>query len=829
MAARKSVTTQVDLTRMQKSKGHHDNDKGGQIQNRARDGLTSGDIQQLREKYGYNELPEREKNPIIVFLSYFWGPIPWMIEIAVILSAVVKDWTDFAIILILLFMNAAVGFWEEHQAGNAIKALKSHLAVQARVKRDGTWTRLPARELIPNDLIRVRIGDIVPADSQLIDDNVMQVDQSALTGESLPVEKKSSDVIYSGSVIKQGESDAIVTATGEKTYFGKTARLVESAHSVSHFQKAILRIGNFLIVIALALVTLILIVGIIRGEHLLTTLQFALILTVAAIPAAMPAVLSVTMAVGARKLAKKDAIVRRLASIEELAGVNVLCSDKTGTITKNQLSISEPFCTKETTAEEIIVFATLASREEDQDSIDLAIIKAIRNRSLLEDYKVITFTPFDPVHKRTEAEIQDKSGTRFKVSKGAPQVILSMSSNERQVGGEAEKAISDFASRGYRSLGVARTDEDGNWRFLGIIPLYDPPREDSRETIDHAKNLGIRVKMVTGDQLAIAREIARQVGLGTDIRDAGVFDESRNEAGTDLRKIICQSDGFSQVYPEHKFEIVDALQKAGQIVAMTGDGVNDAPALKKADAGIAVSGATDAARAAASIVLLSPGLSVIIDAFRISRKIFHRMTSYALYRIAETIRVLLFMTISILLYHFYPVTAAMIVLLALLNDGPILTMAYDRALPSPRPVKWKMKELLGISSMIGIFGVIASFLLLIIGKSVAHLSAGMIQTLVFLKLAVAGHLTIFITRTRGPFWSFAPSPALLWSAVGTKMLATMAAVYGVFMPAIGWKWAVLVWVYAGFWMVINDYVKRVGYAIIDRIKYPVHVTSGNNK
>ncbi len=827
MTGPRNISTQSDLNNLTDSENHNLNEQNSEMPAGSRDGLSSAKAEALHEKYGYNELPEKDKNSIILFLSYFWGPIPWMIEVAAALSAIVKDWTDFVIILILLFMNAAVGFWEEHQAGNAIKALKSHLAVQTRVKRDNVWKKIRARELVPGDLIRVRIGDIVPADSQLIDDTILQVDQSALTGESLPVEVKDNGAIYSGSVIKQGESDAAVTAIGDKTYFGKTARLVERAHSVSHFQQAILRIGDFLIVTALVLVSLIFVVGIIRGESLITTLQFALILTVAAIPAAMPAVLSVTMAVGARKLAKKDAIVRRLASIEELAGVDVLCSDKTGTITKNELSISEPFCVNGISADEVIMNGALASREEDQDSIDLAIINAVEDKSRFESFNTIKFTPFDPVHKRTQAEIEDKSGNRYKVTKGAPQVILSMSANAPEINDDAEKTINDFASRGYRSLGVARTDEKGDWRFIGIIPLYDPPRDDSRETIDKAENLGIKIKMVTGDQLAIAKEIARQVGLGTDIRNADIFENSKDKADKNILATIGQSDGFSQVYPEHKFKIVEALQDSKHIVGMTGDGVNDAPALKKADAGIAVSGATDAARAAADIVLLSPGLSVIIDAIQISRKIFHRMTGYAIYRIAETIRVLLFMALSILLYHFYPVTAAMIVLLALLNDGPILTMAYDRALASSKPVSWKMKEIIGIAGMLGVIGVVATFVLFAFSKSVFHLNNNMIQTLIFLKLAVAGHLTIFITRVRGPFWSLAPSGALFWSAVVTKILATLAAVYGIFMPAIGWKWALLVWGYAGMWLIVNDYLKRAGYSLFDRADQHANLRLGN--
>jgi H+-transporting ATPase len=771
-------------------------------------GLTEAEAKQRLEKFGYNELPEKRVNPFLKLLTYFNGPIPWMIEAAAILSALVKHWPDFFIILVLLIVNAVVGFWEEYQAGNAIAALKAKLALQARVKRDGQWTDVPARELVPGDVIRVQLGDIVPADANLIDGDPVEVDQSALTGESLPVTHKTGDLIYSGSIIRQGEIDAEVTATGAKTYFGKTAQLVAEAHTVSHFQKAVLKIGDYLIALAVVLVVLILAVALFRGDKMTETLQFALVLTVAAIPVAMPTVLSVTMAVGARMLAAKQAIVSRLASIEELAGMDVLCSDKTGTLTQNKLTLGEPFCATGVSAEEVILTGALASREENKDTIDLAVLGGVKDKKQLEAYRVTHFQPFDPVHKRTEASVTGPEGQAFKVTKGAPQVILALASNT-----DAQQKIDEFAKRGFRSLGVARTDAQGQWQFLGILPLFDPPREDSKSTIEMARQMGVRVKMVTGDQLAIGREIAGQLGLGTDLVDASVFDETKHHEGAPLAAAIEQADGFAQVFPEHKFHIVTVLQRHNHIVGMTGDGVNDAPALKKADCGIAVSGATDAAEAAAAMVLLTPGLSVIIDALKESRKIFQRMTSYAIYRIAETIRVLLFMTLSILVFNFYPVTAVMIVLLALLNDGAILSIAYDRVHYSNKPEAWNMREVLSIATALGIAGVLASFGLFYIGERIYHLDRTTIQTLIYLKLSVAGHLTIFLTRTRGPFWSSRPAKVLLLAVVGTQIVATLIAVYGWFMPAIGWGWAAAVWGYAIAWWLVNDRVKLAAYRL----------------
>jgi H+-transporting ATPase len=785
-------------------------------------GLTQAEAQARLAQHGYNELPERRVNPLLKLLTYFNGPIPWMIEAAALLSALVRHWPDFVIILVLLVANAVVGFWEEYQAGNAIAALKARLALQARVKRDGRWTIVPARELVPDDVIRVRLGDIVPADATLMDGDPVEVDQSALTGESLPVTHQAGELLYSGSIIRQGESDATVTATGPHTYFGRTAQLVAEAHTVSHFQRAVLKIGDYLIALAVVLVALILIVALFRGDPMATTLQFALVLTVAAIPVAMPTVLSVTMAVGARLLAAKQAIVSRLASIEELAGMDVLCSDKTGTLTQNRLTLGEPYCVTGVTTDQLILAGALASRAENQDTIDLAVLSGVKDPHGLEAYRVGHFQPFDPVHKRTEATVTGSDGRTFRVTKGAPQVIMALVPDAAALQEGIEGAIEGFARRGFRSLGVARADGDAPWRFLGVLPLFDPPREDSKETIATARAMGVGVKMVTGDQAAIGREIAGQLGLGTNLVDAAVFGDAKHHEGGQLDDAIEKADGFAQVFPEHKFHIVEVLQRHGHIVGMTGDGVNDAPALRKADCGIAVAGATDAARAAAAMVLLTPGLSVIIDALKESRKIFQRMTSYAIYRIAETIRVLLFMTLSILVFNFYPVTAVMIVLLALLNDGAILSIAYDRVRYSGQPEAWNMRDVLGIASALGVAGVLASFGLFYVGERVFHLDRSVIQTLIYLKLSVAGHLTIFLTRTRGPFWSSRPAAVLLLAVLGTQIVATLIAVYGLFMPAIGWRWAGVVWAYAVAWWLVNDRVKLAAYRLLEGGRSALH-------
>ena len=779
------------------------------------DGLTQAEAEKRLTQYGPNEIEEKKANQLLKLLTYFWGPIPWMIEAAVILSGVLRHWPDFFIILVLLLANAAIGFWEEHQAGKAIDALKAELAIKARVKRDGKWITPAARELVPGDVIRLRLGDIVPADARLLEGDPLEVDQSALTGESLPAERKPGEAVFSASIIRQGEIGALVYATGAHTYFGKTAQLVQDVQTVSHFQRAVLKIGTYLIILAAALVTVITVVSILRGNAVLTTLQFALVLTVAAIPVAMPTVLSVTMAVGARLLATKKAIVSRLVAIEELAGVDVLCSDKTGTLTQNKLTLGDPFSVGKLPAEQVILDAALASRADNADAIDLAVLGGLTDKQAIQGYEVVHFQPFDAVHKRTEATVKGADGKTFKVTKGAPQVILELSANAGKVKADVDKAVNEFAARGFRSLGVARAEGEGVWRFLGVLPLFDPPRKDAKATIATARQMGVQIKMVTGDALAIAKETAKKLGMGTDILDAAGLGHAKRAETTATAESIEEADGFAQVFPEHKFHIVDVLQKRGHIVGMTGDGVNDAPALKKADCGIAVSDATDAARAAASIVLTAPGLSVIIDAIKESRKIFQRMNSYAMYRIAETLRVLLFMTLAILVVNFYPLTAVMIVILALLNDGAILSIAYDNVRYKDEPEAWNMRLVLGIATVLGVVGPVAAFGLFYLGDRVFHLGHPQLQTLMYLMLSVAGHLTIFLTRTRGAFWSIRPARILLIAVLGTQTLATLIAVYGLFMTPLGWGWALFVWGYALAWFLVSDRVKLVAYRILD--------------
>ncbi|MBN1914640.1 MAG: plasma-membrane proton-efflux P-type ATPase [Parachlamydiales bacterium] len=777
------------------------------------DGLSTSTVQERQKKCGLNIIREKKSSLWLKILHYFWGPIPWMIEAAAILSLIVQHFTDFYIICSLLFINGFVDFLEEFQAGNAIAALKKRLALKCLVKRDNKWIELDASQLVLGDIIRLRLGNIIPADAKLLEGDYLTVDQSMLTGESLPTTKKSGDIVFSGSVVKQGEMNAIVTATGQNTFLGQTTQLVEKAKPVSHFQKAVLKIGDFLIYLSLGLAAILIMVQLSRETPLLELVQFVLILIIASIPVALPAVLSVTMALGALKLSKMKAIVTKLESIEEIAGVDVLCCDKTGTLTQNQLSLGEPVAINNNDKQLPILFASLASQKEVKDPIDQAILKGLKNPAILNTYVQEKFIPFDPIRKRADATIRDAQGKIFYVTKGAPQIILNLCKIESDLAKKMNNAIDTFAQKGHRTLGVARSTDGKTWEFLGLLPLYDPLREDSLETIQHAKEHGIMIKMLTGDNKAIAKEIAHQLNIGDTISTAkDLLDKPEDLQKSSVIDTIEATDGFAEIFPEHKYEIVQALQHRKHIVGMTGDGVNDAPALKQADVGIAVSGATDAARSSASLVLLAPGLSLIIKAIEESRRIFERMNSYSIFRITETIRIMLFIVTSILVFQFYPITAVMIILLALLNDIPIMTIAYDHTLLDIKPVKWQMKRVLTIASILGFFGIISTFLLLFIAKDLLHLDIAHIQSFIFLKLCVAGHQTLFIARTKQAFYTKPyPSKILLTAILSTQVLAALFVGFGILMTAIPWSYIFLIWGYTLLWMLILDRIKILIY------------------
>ena len=667
------------------------------------------------------------------------------------------------------------------------------------------------------DVTVLRAGDVIPADVELFADQHLAVDESSLTGESLPVDKEGGDVCYSGTVIQRGEAKALVVATGGETEFAKTVELVEIAEETSHFRRAVLRIGYFLIAAAGTLVVLIVGVEWARGQPLLELLMFALVLTIAGIPAALPAVLTVTMTLGASRLAQKKAIVSQLSAIEELAGLHVLCADKTGTLTKNELELQDPVNLAARDKDDLILAAALTTRGDGDDPIDLAIRQALDDVEVLDTYEITDFQPFDPTHKRAQAEVRHKGAT-FAVAKGAPQAILDLVGPDDSLREDITRQVDDLGEQGYRALGVARREEDGEWKYIGILPLLDPARDDSAQVVREAREHGIDIRMVTGDHEAIARQVAAQLELGTNIGEAtAMFGEEGGEINEEQKRKVLETDGFARVTPEHKFEIVKAFQTGDRIVGMTGDGVNDAPALKQADVGIAVADATDAARAASDLVLTGQGLSVITFAIEESRRIFERMVNYATYRIAETVRLLVFIAGAILAFNVFPLTPIEVVLLAILNDIPIMTIASDNAPTAESPVRWQMKRVLGTAALLGLTGVVTTFVLFWYLHSAMELPKGELQTAIFLKLLVAGHLTMYLTRNRGWFWE-RPWPSLVFflSLESTQIVGTLIAVFGILVTPISWGYALGIWAYSFAAFFLINATKVLAFRLWDR-------------
>jgi H+-transporting ATPase len=790
-------------------------------------GLTTTEAQKRILEFGRNELAEVKRNPILKFLSFFTGAIAYLIELACVFAAVVRHWLDFGIILALLFVNAFIGFIEEARAESALDALKQTLALKAKAWRDGQFIEIDVAELVPGDVIGLRLGDIIPADARLLGISVtggetegaLSVDQSALTGESLPIDKKKGDTVYSSSVVKQGQMLAVVTKTGSKTFIGRAANLISITVEQGHFQKIVNAIGNFLILITAVLVSIIFIYQMVKFRHtpegeFLTVLGHVLVLTVAAIPVGLPTVLSVTMAVGAKQLAAKKVIVKRLTAVEEMASVSVLCSDKTGTLTLNELTFDEPYLCGGYTKSDILLYSYLSAEPGANDPIesavrfaaetDLEILQSRPNKHEVPGYKVTGFVPFNPNTKMSTATVViNETSEVFRVAKGAPQVIIKL------VGGndDAVHAVNTLAGRGLRALGVARTipGDLEQYELVGMITLLDPPRPDSAETIRRCNEYGVEVKMITGDQLIIAKEVAHRLGMSRVILDAGhLVDPQKSEE--EITKHCERADGFAQVIPEHKYRVVELLQKRGLLVGMTGDGVNDAPALKKANVGIAVHGCTDAARSAADIVLLAPGLSTIVDGITTSRAIFQRMRSYALYRITSTVHFLMFF-FCITLIEDWQMSAILLILIALLNDAATLVIAVDNAKISQRPDKWRLGQLITLSIVLGTLLTGASFAHYYIAKDVFGFNAEKIASVMYLHISSCPHFVIFSTRLSGYFWENIPSITFIIAVLGTQVFAMLISIYGLLTPAIGWGWGVSIISISLVYFVFLDFVK----------------------
>jgi len=703
-------------------------------------GLTTEEVQSRLQKFGRNELAEKEDNKWVKLALEFVQPMPLMIWAAMLLEvveAIMEDpvyWLDVGVLIVLQLLNVVVGFYEELQAGNAIASLKKSLKPEATVKRNGLCITINAGEVVPGDIVLLGAGQAVPADCKLLAGKPIQVDQAALTGESLPVTMTEGSAALMGSTVTRGEIEAVVTATGSGTFFGKTATLISNVDEMAHFEKVFQRINLSLTTLGVVIVTITFIMLVLRGSDVLTSLSFCVVLLISSIPIAMRVVCTTTMALGCRVLAEEKAIVARLSAVEEMAGMNMLCSDKTGTLTMNKMELQEdmPIFSKSIDKHDVLVAAALAARwkEPPKDALDTLVLNAI-DLAPLDKYEQIDFVPFDPTVKRTEATIKGPDGKVFKVTKGAPHVLLEMTYNKDDIRKEVEETVLGLAHRGIRSLAVSCTDHNSpdRWVFMGIMTFLDPPRPDTKITIQRCKEFGVVTKMITGDHKAIAVEMCKRLNMGTNVLGADNLpvktpEELESDSlGREFGPMIIGADGFAQVFPEHKFLIVEALRQNEYIVGMTGDGVNDAPALKRADVGIAVSGATDAARASADIVLTEPGLSTIATAIVTSRKIFTRMKNFVIYRVACTVQLLFFFFIACIAYdpskfepaeamwpEYFAIPVLALVTITILNDGTLIAVAYDNVEATKLPEKWDLANLYLVSSVIGFIAMLSSLL-----------------------------------------------------------------------------------------------------------------------
>ncbi|XP_074584981.1 plasma membrane ATPase-like [Curcuma longa] len=797
-------------------------------------GLTSAEGEQRLQIFGPNKLEEKEESKLLKFLGFMWNPLSWVMEMAAIMAIALAngggeapDWQDFVGIVVLLFINSTISFIEENNAGNAAAALMAGLAPKTKVLRDGCWSEQEAAILVPGDIISIKLGDIVPADARLLEGDPLKIDQSALTGESLPVTKNPGDEVFSGSTCKQGEIEAVVIATGVHTFFGKAAHLVDSTNNVGHFQKVLTAIGNFCICsIAVGMIIEIIVMYPIQHRRYRDGIDNLLVLLIGGIPIAMPTVLSVTMAIGSHRLSEQGAITKRMTAIEEMAGMDVLCSDKTGTLTLNKLTVDKSLIevfANGVDKDMVVLYAARGSRVENQDAIDASIVNMLGDpKEARAGIKEIHFLPFNPVEKRTAITYIDSDGKWHRASKGAPEQIIDLCKLNDEAKKKAHQVIDSYADRGLRSLGVARQDvPEGNkdsaggpWQFMGLLPLFDPPRHDSAETIRRALHLGVNVKMITGDQLAIGKETGRRLGMGTNMYPSSALLGDKHGGGEliglNVDDLIEKADGFAGVFPEHKYEIVKRLQDRKHICGMTGDGVNDAPALKKADIGIAVADATDAARSASDIVLTEPGLSVIVSAVLTSRAIFQRMKNYTIYAVSITIRIVFGFLLIALIWRF-DFSPFMVLIIAILNDGTIMTISKDRVKPSPLPDSWKLGEIFATGVVLGAYQAIMTVVFFYLAhdtdffpekfgvRPIRDRPEEMVAAL-YLQVSIISQALIFVTRSRS--WSFVERPGLLLLAafLAAQLVATLIAVYASWefarIQGMGWGWAAVIWVYS---------------------------------
>jgi plasma-membrane proton-efflux P-type ATPase len=774
-------------------------------------GLTRAEVDARLKEHGYNEVAERKEHPVLRFLGKFWGLSAWMLELIMVLSAVLRNYADLAVVSALLVVNAVVSFMQERRAAGVVETLRRRLQVSARVLRESNWQVIPARQLVPGDIVRVRPGDIIPADVKLLT-GTMSVDQSALTGESKDADKATGDVLSSGSVVRRGEGNGVVMLTGAKTYFGRTTDLVQTARPKYHADAVVAKIVRWLFLVVGTLLAIVVVLSLIRGTPLLEMIPLMLILLTSAIPLSLPVVFTVSMAVGSKELAKRGVLVTRLSAAEDAATMDVLCVDKTGTITMNQLAVTGVIPLEHATEADVLFAGALASQEANQDPIDLAFLAAAKERHIFDGRPAVTpvsFAPFDAKNRRTEAVVE-QNGQRLRVMKGAVETVAQACGLQPPAIAALEARVGESALKGYRTLAVALGPETGAPALVGLVTLYDPPRPDATKLIATLHDLGVSVKMLTGDALAVASEIAGGVGLSNirrmaDLKAAGV------SASSDSADLLAGADGLAEVYPEDKYVVVKHLQAAGHVTGMTGDGVNDAPALRQAEVGIAVSTATDVAKGAASVVLTQPGLTNIVALVEQGRTIYQRILTYIINKISRTILKAGFVAIAFVVTGKFTISAFAMLLLIFITDFPTIALATDHVRPSKKPETWNIGGFILVSVVLGVAMLVEMLLLLWIGwlRFGLRTSDNTLYTFSFLALLYFAAFSIVSARERLWFWATLPSRAVVAAVTAEVLAGTILAFVGLpGLMSLAWWQTLAIFGYAMVsCLVVNDALK----------------------
>ena len=775
-------------------------------------GLTDELVEKYRKTYGYNELPEKRPSLLLKFIKKFWGVTAWMLELIIVLSLLLHRQLDAYIVTGLLVFNAVISFMQELSAQHAVETLKSKLHVSSKVLRNGSWGVIPARELVPGDIVRIRLGDFIPADMKILAGDI-EVDQSAVTGESQEVESTKSDVVYSGSIVVRGQADCVIALTGSNTFFGKTVHLVQLATPKAHIDDIVKKVSFWLL----------LIVGIFLGIAVISlkftevsfieALPLSLVLLMSAIPVALPAMFTVSTALGSLELSKKGVLVTRLSSPDDAASMDILCVDKTGTLTENKISVAEVKAFGTYTKEEVILYGAMASQGANQDSIDNAFLREAKEKKLdLNSFIQARFVPFDPKLRRTEATVINMKNEKIYITKGSFQSVAKSCKLSTEEVKKYESQVGLFAQSGFKTIAVAcKQRQDGKTVLIGLVALIDNPSGSAKVAISRLHQLGIKILMLTGDAFEIAKNIAQKVSIKGEILVAKAGGEFKKFDFTE--ELIENNAGFAEVYPEDKYTIVQRLQTLGHVVGMTGDGVNDSPALKQAEVGIAVRNATDVAKSSASLILTrGDSLMSIVEPIIVGRKIFQRINTWIINKISRTTLKVVFIIISFVLFKKIIISATAMLIMLFMTDFVKISLATDNVTWSQKPTKWNVKGLITSSSVLGVVMAIEAFGLLAIGLNYLQISinSSTLNTFVFEILFFFAIFSIFIAREPGRFWDSIPSHTMLVAISLDVLIAIVVSTFGLlgFQP-ISISITLFIIVYSGiFSLLVNDYIKR---------------------